>query len=198
MKIIIADDHTLVRAGLTQLIKSINDTYKVIEAGSSQEILKHAKSNIDLILLDLDMPGVGSVQGVNQICNAMPSTAVVVISGNAASHVIQGCMDAGAMGFIPKSAANEVTRSAIQLVLSGEQYVPYTFLNQSSDNRPQNITPRQEQIWKLLVTGLSNKHIARELGLTEGTVKQHVSALFKHLNIHSRMEAAQKAKEIWG
>jgi len=199
MKIIIADDHSLVRAGLAQLLKTLADDYEIIEVGSSAEILAQDNDDTDLLLLDLDMPGIGSIKRVEEMCVALPSTAVVVISGNDASHVIHACLEVGVMGFIPKASSNQVLLSAIQLVLSGDQYVPYTFLKQSNfkGSSSDKVTARQEQIWKLIAKGLSNKEIARALDLTEGTVKQHVSALFKTLNIHSRGEAMLKAQEIW-
>jgi len=104
------------------------------------------------------------------------------------------------MGFIPKSSSNQVLLNAIQLVLSGDEYVPYTFLKQKrlQGDLPDKVTARQSEIWQLIARGQSNKEIARTLGLTEGTVKQHVAALFKTLNIHSRSEAMLKAQEIWG
>ena len=200
MKIIVADDHSLVRAGLMQLLKTLPDNHEVIEATSSSEILKLGNDDTDLLLLDLDMPGIGSTKHVEQMCAALPSTAVVIISGNESSHVIYACLDAGAMGFIPKSSNNQVLISAIQLVLSGDQYVPYTFLKQQrlQGDLPEKVTARQAEIWKMIARGQSNKEIARGLHLTEGTVKQHISSLFKILNIHSRSEAMLKAKEIWG
>ena len=200
MKIIIADDHSLVRAGLVQLLKTLPGEFDVVEAGSSEEVLAKAGDDTDLLLLDLDMPGIGSIKRVEQMCVALPSTAVVVISGNDASHVIHACLEVGVMGFIPKASSNQVLISAIQLVLSGDQYVPYAFIKQSSmfGAAPEKVTPRQEEIWKLIAKGQSNKEIARVLDLTEGTVKQHVSALFKTLGIHSRSEAMLKAHEIWG
>lgn len=199
MKVIIADDHGLVRAGIAQLLKLLPINFEIIEASNSREILAQAKNDIDLLLLDLGMPGIGNAKRVEQICAAMPSTAVVVVSGNESPHILKACMDAGAMGFIPKSSSSKVMQSAIQLILSGEQYVPYTSSQTTKhDSNYGKITPRQKEIWRLLTDGLSNKAIARELDLAEGTVKQHISALFKNLNIHNRVEAVKKAREIWG
>ncbi|OIQ00074.1 MAG: hypothetical protein AUK35_05450 [Zetaproteobacteria bacterium CG2_30_46_52] len=200
MRIVVADDHSLVRAGLMQLLKTLPDDHDMIEAETRAEVMALADKHINLLLLDLDMPGIGSAKKVEQLCNALPSTAVVVISGNEDSHIIDACLDAGVMGFIPKSSSNQVLLNAIQLVLSGDEYVPYTFLKQKrlQGDLPDKVTARQSEIWQLIARGQSNKEIARTLGLTEGTVKQHVAALFKTLNIHSRSEAMLKAQEIWG
>lgn len=199
MKIMVADDHALVREGMQSILKEIADGIEVLEAQNREEILAQGKhGDIDLLLLDLHMPGIGNVQGVERICETMPSTAIVVLSANEATHIIRGCMDAGAMGFIPKSTPNPIILNAIRLVLSGDRYAPFMHLNQTDrSNTADKVTPRQIEIWKSLADGLSNKEIGRELNLTEGTVKQHISALFKRLGIRSRAEAIQKAKEMW-
>jgi len=199
MKIMVADDHALLREGMQSVLKKIADGIEVLEAQNSQEILEQGKSgDIDLLLLDLNMPGIGNVEGVARMCREMPSTAVVVLSANESTHIIRGCMAAGAMGFIPKSAPNPIILNAIRLVLSGDRYVPFAHLDQEKSlDIVNNVTPRQMDVWKLLANGLSNKQIGRELNLTEGTVKQHISALFKSLDIRSRAEATQKAKEMW-
>jgi len=200
MKIMIADDHALVREGLYSLIKTIADDVEILQAKNSQEILEQGASGmIDLLLLDIDMPGIGNVKGVSRICAQLPSTAIIVLSGNEAPHIIHECMATGVMGFIPKSTANQVTLNAIRLVLSGDRYMPLTHLDRKSaiEEAADHVTPRQKEIWRFLSRGLSNKEIARELDLTEGTVKQHISALFRKLGIRSRVEAIQKAREIW-
>lgn len=199
MKIMIADDHALLREGIQSLLKKIADGIEVLEAQNSQEILAQSKAgDIDLLLLDLNMPGIGNVAAVERMCTTMPSTAIVVLSANESTHVIRGCMDAGAMGFIPKSTPNPIIMNAIRLVLSGDRYVPFSHLNQINRlDIVDKVTPRQMEVWKFLAVGLSNKEIGRELNLTEGTIKQHISALFKKLGIRSRAEAIQKAKEMW-
>lgn len=199
MKIMVADDHALVREGMQSILKEVADGLEVLQAQNSQEILEQGKAgDIDLLLLDLNMPGIGNVQGVARICEKMPSTAIVVLSANEATHIIRACMDAGAMGFIPKSTPNPIMLNAIRLVLSGDRYVPFIHHHQLHRfDKMEAVTPRQLEIWKSLANGLSNKAIARELNLTEGTVKQHISALFKRLGIRSRAEAIQKAKEMW-
>jgi DNA-binding NarL/FixJ family response regulator len=199
MKILIADDHALVRSGLTELLQSVSSTYEVSVASDVAGVLAYKKSNIDLLLLDLRMPGVETAEQVQHIHKAMPSTAIIMVSGNESPHIIHACMDAGAMGFVPKSSSNTNILQAIEVVLSGELYVPYSYLNKTNKLGivMEKVTPRQEEIWKLLVDGLSNKAIARELSLTEGTVKQHVFTLYKNLNVNNRIEAVKKAKQMW-
>jgi DNA-binding NarL/FixJ family response regulator len=200
MKVMIADDHGLVREGLTQLLKSMDEASEIIEAQTSQSILNYSDGNIDLLLLDLKMPGIENVKRVEYICDKLPTTAVIVVSAVESKHIASACIEAGAMGFIPKSSSNQVMKSAIQIVLSGEHYLPYTFSKQTEEQSdlPKDISPRQNQVWGLLVEGMTNKEIARELNLAEGTVKRHVLELFKNLNVHSRLAAVRKAKEIWG
>ncbi|RLL53324.1 DNA-binding response regulator [Mariprofundus sp. EBB-1] len=203
MNILIADDHALFRDGLSVLLQGLGPVH-VAEARNRREIEAHLKREdlFDLLLLDLDMPGIINSDGVRHICASAPQTAVVVISGNDAGYVVKGCLDAGAMGFISKSSASKVMLAAIQMVLAGECYVPSKYFNNSSEHSPEatseatSISPRQQQIWQMLIDGKSNKEIAIALDLTGSTVKQHVSALFRKLGVNSRTQAVQKAHTI--
>jgi len=132
MNILIADDHALFRDGMSLLLQALGQVH-VAEARNRREIEAHLKHQdlFDLLLLDLDMPGITNADGVKRICESAPQTAVVVISGNDAGYVVKACLDAGAMGFISKSSAGKVMLAAIQMVLAGERYVPSIYF----DNR---------------------------------------------------------------
>jgi len=197
MHILIADDHALLRDGIRLLLKELGDVV-ISEARNSTEIdvFLSNPDAIDLLLLDLDMPGMNHTDGVQHVCAQAPSTAVVVISGSDTVYTIEACLKAGALGFISKASSNDVILNAIRMVLSGERYVPAKALEgliNTSGNKRLPISPRQQEIWFQLAEGKSNKEIANALGLSDSTVKQHVSGLFRKLGINSRAQAIQKA-----
>lgn len=197
MNILIADDHALFRDGIHLLLQQL-DGAVISEAKNSSEILTRFNQMppVDLLLLDLNMPGIDSVDGVGRMCESSPCTAVIVMSSDDTNHVIQACLNAGALGFIPKSLSSEVMFGAIKIVMSGETYIPAKTFEKHSTlpvSEEMCITPRQEEVWQLIVDGKSNKNIAYSLGVSENTVKQHISALFRKLNVNSRTQAVQKA-----
>ncbi|MBN4061420.1 response regulator transcription factor [bacterium AH-315-G11] len=197
MNILIADDHALFRDGIRLLLQQLGDV-SISEARNSNEIQSRFNQlpPVDLLLLDLNMPGIDSADGVGRICEGSPCTAVIVMSSDETTHVIQACMNAGSLGFIPKSLSSEVMFGAIKIVMSGERYIPVQVLEKYSVlpvSEGMSITPRQEEVWHLIIDGKSNKDIAYSLGVSENTVKQHISALFRKLNVNSRTQAIQKA-----
>jgi len=194
---LLADDHALFREGLSLVLKKL-DGIHLIEAcnGSEVEARLSQTPTIDVLLLDYNMPGVGHSDTIQHICMLSPLTAVIVMSGDDSYHTIQDCLNAGANGFIPKSSSSQVMLNAIQIVLSGERYIPSKMVNGNKNKPPHaDITKRQEEIWKLIIEGHSNKAIAFRLGVSENTVKQHVSALFRKLGVHSRTQAIRVAQE---
>ncbi len=199
MNVIIADDHTLFREGMRHLLTELEEIGDIHEARNAAEVLRinqTIEGGADLILLDLDMPGINGVDGVRRLCTTLRTTAVMVISGLDSAPVIQACMAAGAMGFVPKSASSEVMQAAIRLVASGEPYLPASMLQEQQDptQLPATLTSRQQQLWRLLAEGKSNKEMAQDLGVSEGTIKQHLVALYRKLGVHSRFQAIQKLK----
>jgi len=195
VNVIIADDHALFREGVRHLLMEIEGINHIQEASTAEEILdihRRTEGGADLILLDLDMPGVGGVDGVRRLCETFTTTAVLVISGIDSTPVMQACMAAGAMGFLPKSFGGKTMLAAIRLVTSGEPYVPVRMLRDKEALQPATLTPRQQQLWRLLAEGKSNKEMAYELGLSEGTVKQHLVVLYRKLEVHSRIQAIRK------
>lgn len=212
LKILIADDHVLFRHGLTQLVRAIDQSVEVTEANSSADISDQLTrdSEIDLIILDLMMPGVDGLSELERLRAEWPEIPVIVISAKEDIRTIREALSKGAIGFIPKSSAANVTSGAIMLVLSGGIYVPPTLLDQAAPGalgKPEpakasagytdyGLTSRQVEVLKLVSQGKSNDHIADQLGLTTSTVKMHISRIFKVLNVGNRTEAAARFGEI--
>ena len=211
-RILIADDHALFRGGLTQLVGMIDESIDTIEADSFEEMttILSDGSDIDLILLDLMMSGVQDLTGLEQLREKWPEIPVIVVSAKEDAATIREALEKGAMGFIPKSSASNVTSGAIRLVLSGGIYVPPMLIAQSISTASDafggekagpkysdfGLTDRQVDVLKLLSLGKSNNDIADQLGLTSGTIKMHVSRIFKVLEVGNRTRAAAKFGEI--
>ncbi len=194
MKIAIADDHALVREGLAAVLMQIESVTEVVEAGTFDELenVLSTKQDIDLILLDLNMPGMNDVHSLNELQDGYPTSAIAILSATETSTVAKRFLDSGAAGYIPKSANNNILLGAIQIILSGGVYVPSFALN-TDDSHSQSLTERQFDVLALMVEGLSNKGIARRLDLTESTVKTHLSAILKFFGVDNRMKAIREA-----
>lgn len=199
MKILVADDHALIREALHHLLRQIDEGIEVIESPDCQTTRDKVAQYVDLglLLLDLKLPGVGGMVLLNEFRRDFPTLPIVVLSGIEDSGTVREVLARGAMGFIPKSASNEVMLGALRLVLSGGRYIPPEVLAHHGFDRldsPQSLealhlTERQLDVLKLIVQGKSNKLICRELGLAEPTVKIHVTAILRALRVASRAEA---------
>ena len=200
-KIVIADDHALVRGGLELVVKMAVPNAEIFQANNFDETINVLQSNfsIDLVLLDLMMPGMWN-DSIKNITRQFPDVPIVIVSVKEDFESIHHSISLGASGFIPKTSAPEVTISAIQLVLSGGVYIPPHVLkpqsknvenNQHSDkfDTLNNLSKRQQQVLELISLGRSNQAIADELNLTIPTIKMHVSAILKKLNVKNRTEA---------
>jgi len=197
----------------------MDEEVEVTESNNFDETVKwlSGEKPLDLLLLDLLMPGMDGVSGVKYICDTWPDVPVVVISVKEDIRSIRSAISSGVMGYIPKTSSPNVTISAIKLVLSGGIYVPPHVLQQdvggSSDTTDEylehdprederqtakslGITPRQKDVLDLLTLGKSNKEIADQLGLMPGTVKMHTSRIFKVLNVSNRTEAVTKYAQM--
>lgn len=200
MQILLADDHELLRGGLHQIIDAMDKHITVREAGSLQEVFESITKwpDMALLLLDLSMPGMNGVHSIARIRRIAPAVPIIVISANEEVQIIQAAMQAGAAGYIPKSSSCSVIQDAIQLVLDGGIYLPpqsITFA-QLQDEKRGTLTPRQTEVLFLIAQGLSNKGIARELDVAEGTIKQHAHAIFEQLDLSSRSQAVLKARDM--
>jgi DNA-binding NarL/FixJ family response regulator len=205
-RLAIADDHPLFRGALREAVSGLFDRVDITEAGSFEELSKLLERGpeLDLILLDLAMPGVRGFSGLMYLRAQYPSVPVVVVSANDDPAVIRRCMDFGASGFIPKTLDIEPIREAIARVLKGGVWTPPDVdLNAVTDAetaalmaRLTALTPQQVRVLMMLSEGLLNKQIAYELGVSEATVKAHVSAILQKLGVESRTQAVIAASKI--
>lgn len=205
MKVLIADDHPLVRDALARTVRELDVSTEVRQAGDFDALLRLALDDTlppaDLALIDLNMPGMNGLEGLRRLRALLPTLPMVVASGQDDAVTIRAVLAAGAVGFIPKSERTDVLLSALRLVLAGGVYVPLRSLGDAgsaaSPLRPvaAELTPRQRDVLRALSRGQPNKLIARELGLTEGTVKIHIAAILRALQARNRTEAVVRARE---
>jgi DNA-binding NarL/FixJ family response regulator len=203
---VIADDHPLFRGALREALVGLFDRTAIVEAGSFDEVsaLLDRDGVVDLILLDLAMPGVRGFSGLIYLRAQYPSVPIVIVSANDDPSVIRRCMDFGASGFIPKTLGVEAMRSAIAAVLAGGLWTPPDVnLEAGADSasaelmaRLATLTPQQVRVLMMLSEGLLNKQIAYELHVSEATVKAHVSAILQKLGVESRTQAVIAAARI--
>ncbi|MCU0789849.1 MAG: response regulator transcription factor [Nitratireductor sp.] len=197
--IIVADDHPLFRDALRQAIETLGQPYKVEMAGEFErvEALLDSTPESELVLLDLNMPGNNGLSGLLRLRSSNPGIPVVIVSANEEASTVRRALDMGASGYIPKSSTAEQIRNAIRAVLDGEVWVPpHLDLSAAEDSdmaeliqRLQTLTPQQNRVLSMLGEGLLNKQIAYELGVSEATVKAHVSAVLLKLGVDSRTQA---------
>lgn len=217
MKILIADDHELFLKGLEIILTDFNPSAELIKAKNYIELLDVVKneSGFDLILTDLAMPGGIWLDALKEIHDKLPETPIIILSAVFEKEIVQKTLDLGAAGYIPKTSSNAVILSAVNLVLSGGVYIPPELLKSSTESsldelkkidelnnnadlseKIRILSPRQLDVLKLIAEGKSNKQIAYELGLTEGTVKLHVTAILKLLNVYNRTGAVAQATTL--
>ena len=205
-RLVIADDHPLFRGALREAVSGLFERVDFSEAGSFDDVAKllDDSGDVDLILLDLTMPGVRGFSGLMYLRAQYPSVPVVVVSANDDPSVIRRCMDFGASGFIPKTLDIDGMRKAIAVVLKGGVWTPPDIdLEAGTDaetaalmSRLATLTPQQVRVLMMLSEGLLNKQIAYELGVSEATVKAHVSAILQKLGVESRTQAVIAAAKI--
>jgi DNA-binding NarL/FixJ family response regulator len=204
-RLVIADDHPLFRGALREAVSGLFEKPDIAEAGSFEDVTRQLErgAEIDLILLDLSMPGVRGFSGLMYLRAQYPSVPIVVVSANDDPAVIRRCMDFGASGFIPKTLGVEAMRAAIARVLEGGVWTPPDIELGSSDEptagmiaRLALLTPQQVRVLMMLSEGLLNKQIAYELGVSEATIKAHVSAILQKLGVESRTQAVIAAARI--
>ena len=198
-RIAIVDDHPLFRDALNQSLKSVFPSLETLEAGSMDEltVLLGSEEDMDLILLDLSMPGVHGFSGLLFLRAQYPQIPVIIVSATEEASTINRAMDFGASGYVPKSQPISQIRTAVQAVLDGELWTPPEIDLDGAGNaedegligRLKTLTPQQVRVLMMLGEGLLNKQIAYELTVSEATVKAHVSAILQKLNVDSRTQA---------
>jgi DNA-binding NarL/FixJ family response regulator len=205
-RLVIADDHPLFRGALRAAVSGEFAGAEIAEAGTFDDVVAQleADGEVDLVLLDLAMPGVRGFSGLMFLRAQYPSVPVVVVSANDDPAVIRRCMDFGASGFIPKTLDVDTMRAAIARVLEGGVWTPADVdLSGKPDAatadliaRLATLTPQQVRVLMMLSEGLLNKQIAYGLGVSEATVKAHVSAILQKLGVESRTQAVIAAAKI--
>jgi len=240
MKILVADDHALIRAGLSPLLTQLADGVRIVEAADLEQTRAAlaVHPDIELALLDLQMPGMAGASSIAALRRAHPGLPLVVLSAEQSRGVIEAMLRAGAAGYVPKSASAEVMLGALRLVMAGGQYLPPLLLADgvpwaappaaswpaapsagvlswpptrapSAPSagavppaaavprvEPPALSARQREVVALLAEGLSNKMIARRLGLVEGTVKSHLVHIFGVLGVRNRTAAVVAAQAL--
>ncbi len=205
-RFIIADDHPLFRDALKQILARDMPGVELAEAGDLDEVAAaiDAGGETDLILLDLKMPGVQGFSGLIYLRAQYPDIPVVIISASEETAIVRRAISFGASGFIPKSASGDEMQKALRAVLAGEVAVPEDISLEMGETdedivrRLSTLTPQQMRVLMMLREGLLNKQIAWRLGVSEATIKAHVSAILQKLNVESRTQAVIAASRVDG
>jgi DNA-binding NarL/FixJ family response regulator len=196
MRILLADDHDLVRETIAAFLRG-EGMADVVTVASLDEAVEAARDtgSFDLALLDYDMPGMDGLAGLQRMREANEGQPVAILSGTAKPSVAHEAIDGGAAGFLPKTLGAKSMVSAIRFMAAGEVYVPFGFMQQAEPKTVANLTERETQVLKGLCEGKSNKEIGRDVDLAEVTVKLHVKTLCRKLDAKNRTQAAMIAKE---
>ncbi|MFC7047635.1 LuxR C-terminal-related transcriptional regulator [Emcibacter nanhaiensis] len=215
-RVLIADDHPLFREALSDIVSSVyEEDVDCLEVCNVAETLAATDSgeNFDMILLDLLLPGAEGFSCLISLRNKLPSTPIVIVSSTDHDETVRESFSYGAMGYLPKSSSREVMRNALRLVRSGNSYIPSQALGGGGERSPEqmpvtgggaaaidaekaSLTPRQMAVLELLAEGKPNKVIAYELDISEITVKAHVSAILRKLQVNNRLQAVIAAKNL--
>lgn len=200
MRVLIADDHDLLRDTLTLFLESQGDIEIKTAANlaTAQKLIEN-EAPFDLILLDLNMPGMNGLKGLKQTLEMKQGQRVALMSGEATKEIAEKALDAGAAGFVPKTLPAKSMINAIKFMAMGEQYAPIDFMTavEETTTHPlaEKLTPRELQVLKGLTEGKSNKEIARDLDISEPTIKLHMKTLYRKLDAANRTQAALIARE---
>ncbi len=214
MKILVVDDHVLIRQAMHGMLRKLRRDAIVLEASSSEKAMRviAEQPDVSLILLDLSLPDRDGFSVLEELREQFPAIAVVVVSAVHDPGNVRKALELGALGYIPKSAQGDVILGALRLVLSGGLYIPpeilirsgaspmaienYQYGGMSDSSDYMGLTDRQLEVLGLMMQGKSNKTICRILELAEPTVKNHVTAILKTLNVTNRTEAVVAANNL--
>ncbi|KNG93080.1 response regulator transcription factor [Pseudaestuariivita atlantica] len=200
MRLLIADDHDLVRETLAAFLSREADIEVTVAADLEEACAIIDKDRpFDLVLLDYSMPGMDGLKGLERVINTGATRPVAIMSGTAPKAVAQEALDAGAIGFLPKTMAAASMVNAVRFMAAGETFVPVKFMTEEAEEETnplaKGLSPRELEVLGGLCRGLANKEIARELDLQEVTIKLHVKTLCRKLEAKNRTHAAMIAKE---
>ena len=205
MKIFLVDDHPLFIEGMRGILQRLDDAAVIQTSGSCEEALGliEKDDDIDLLLLDLNLPGMSGLDGMQQLRHHLPTTSIVLLSASEDRNKVLRAIELGAKGYIPKSSNSEIIITALQLVLSGGVYLPMAVLDtinssqaKTSNGNGYTLTLRQIEVLRLLAEGHPNKTIANKLHMAENTVRVHVSAILRFLEVSNRTEASLVASRM--
>lgn len=210
MYILLVDDHTLFREALMHVLNQLDNEVFIREASNAEEAaqLLSRSTNLDLILLDIDLPGVDGLTALPDLRELAPTVPIVLLSGSEASSHVSRAMENGAIGYIPKSSSSHEMLAALRLVMQGDVYLPTRMMGMmglpllssktsgTSDHSSALLTSRQIEVLELMGRGLPNKSIARSLNVAEGTIKLHVAAILRVLGSRNRTEAVIQATKL--
>ena len=209
IRVLIADDHPLFRAALRQVIESLFAEHQIFEASTLDEaralVTGDADLDLDIILLDLRMPGSEGFSGLITLRNAAPDVPIIVVSASSSAEIMHEAITYGAAGFIPKSCRKEQIADGVQRVINSEIFLPSDVTGGASEqadghsplrDRMAALTQGELRVLALLARGKSNKIIAYELGIRESTVKAHITGILRKLRVHSRTQAVIAAREL--
>jgi len=200
MKFLLVDDHALFRDGLKHVLTKFETSVEIVEVSNCNDAFRvvREQNDLDLVLLDLELPDMSGLDGLEKIIEINPIIPVAIISGSEEAAKIQRALKMGAMGYIPKSLSSDIMLQALQLILKGGKYIPdniLTGIGEAEPRAPKSLTVRQSEILQLMIRGKSNKEIAQELRIADNTVRVHISAIFQILGVNNRTEAAFAAAE---
>ncbi len=208
-RILIADDHPMVRDALRSAVLYSCQATDVMEADRLDSVMQalEERGDLDLVLLDVNMPGMNGLGGLRTLRQRFPATPVVVVSAHEERRWVREAIESGAAGFIPKSTPRDAIAAALRQVLNGELYIPPQAGDEGVDEaedaetaeiarRIATLTAQQLRVLELLGTGKLNKEIAFDLSITETTVKAHVSAILQKLKVYSRTQAVVIANRV--
>jgi DNA-binding NarL/FixJ family response regulator len=195
IRLLIADDHPVVRLGLVTMINAQPDMRVAVEVAEGAAAVKAFDSErIDIGLVDLRMPEMNGVEVIAAIRRNHPKARLIVLTTYDSDEDIHRALEAGAMGYIIKAMPYQVLIEAIRSVAAGKRYIPDSVSRQLADRLPDSdLTPREHEVLTLIVKGKSNREIAADLGITEGTVKCHVNVILGRLGVSARTQAAVAA-----
>ena len=204
MKILIVDDHALFREGLCHVLHELDQEMQILEAADFEKALHYVSlhPDLDLVLLDLNIPGKDGFSILDSITKQYPAMPVVILSASNHNNDVRRALDAGAMGYIPKESTSSVMLNALRLILAGGIYVPSNLANEdctlstAPNIQTLGFTPRQLEVLSLLIKGHSNKEIATQMNLAEATVKMHVTSIMKNLRVSNRTQAVVAAEKL--
>ena len=203
LEILVADDHKLLREGLKPFLRELGNDVSILEAADFGETIAAAAAarELQLILLDLSMPGMNGMRGVEALHGEHPDVPLVILSGDSRRETVLSAVQAGASGFISKTVSGVAMVNALRLVLSGETYLPSSAIADedygadSGNGRPPSpltgLSPRDREILALVVEGLTNKEIGRRIGLQEVTIKAHLRSLYRRIGAANRAQAVR-------